>query len=487
MNRFPLLTLAGAALTAPALHAATPSDNNNGGKKPMNIVYIMCDDHSYQTISAYDQRFTNTPNIDWIAQNGVRFTESFVANSLSGPSRACLLTGKHSHKNGFTDNTRTFDGSQQTFPKLLQKAGYQTCIVGKWHLTSYPTGFDYWDILTGQGDYYNPTFIDNGEKVQRQGYVTNIITDLAIDWMSNKRDKSKPFCLLLHHKAPHRVWNPDTCDLDLYNDVVYPLPDNFYDNYEGRLAAQKQEMSIIKDMDIVYDLKMADHENEIHSNNKLLEEWGRANYMRMTPSQRAQWDAHYDPIIRKFKEAHLSGKALAEWKYQRYMHDYMRVIHSVDRNVGREESFRTPLLVYLPGGKHGDVNEMVQNIDHAPTFLQLAGAPIPSDIQGESYLPLLEGKKPKHWRKSLYYHYYEYPAEHSVCKHYGVRTKRYSLIHFYDDIDTWELYDLKKDPEQMHNIYGQPGTEKITRKLREELHRLQDQYDDPIRFTLKDN
>ncbi len=525
MNHYPLLALAGMAIASPMAHAANGDSHGNGKKKPMNIIYIMCDDHSYQTISAYDNRLTQTPNIDWIANHGVRFTESFVANSLSGPSRACLLTGKHSHKNGFTDNTRTFDGSQQTFPKLLQKAGYQTCVVGKWHLTSNPTGFDYWDILTGQGDYYNPTFIDNGKRVQRQGYVTNIITDLALDWLSNKRDKSKPFCLLLHHKAPHRVWSPDTCDLDLYNDVTYPLPDNFDDDYKGRLAAQKQEMSIIKDMDVVYDLKMADHENEIHSPNKTLEEWGRANYMRMTPSQRAQWDAHYDPIIKKFKEQHLSGKALAEWKYQRYMHDYMRVIHSVDRNVGRviqylkdndmldntmivytsdqgfymgehgwfdkrfmyEESFRTPLLVYLPGGKHGDINEMVQNIDHAPTFLQLAGAPIPSDIQGVSYLPLLQGKKPKHWRKSLYYHYYEYPAEHMVCRHYGVRTKRYSLIHFYDDIDAWELYDLKKDPEQMHNIYGQPGTEKITKKLRDELHRLQEQYDDPIRFTVKDN
>lgn len=493
-------------------------------KKPMNIVYIMSDDHSYQTISAYDHRFIETPNIDWIAQHGTRFTNSFVANSLSGPSRACMLTGKHSHANGFTDNTKTFDGSQQTYPKLLQKAGYQTAMIGKWHLTSNPTGFDYWDILIAQGHYYNPDFICNGKRVQRHGYVTNIVTDLALDWLSNKRDKTKPFCLLLHNKAPHRVWSPDTCDLDLYNDKVYPLPDNFYDDYKGRPAAAKQEMSIIKDMDLVYDLKMADKENEIHSNPEL-EELGRCNYNRMTPSQRAQWDAHYDPIIKKFKEAGLTGKALAEWKYQRYMHNYMRVIHSIDRNIGRvinylkendlldntmivytsdqgfymgehgwfdkrfmyEESFRTPLLVYLPGGKHGDIKEMVQNIDYAPTILDLAGVNIPSDIQGVSFLPLLEGKKVKNWRKSLYYHYYEYPAEHSVCKHYGVRTSRYSLIHFYDDVNSWELYDLKKDPEQMHNIYGEKGTEKLTKKLKDELHKLQDQYDDPIRFTLKDN
>ena len=487
-------------------------------KKPMNIVFIMSDDHSYQTISAYDKRFINTPNIDWLADNGVKFQESFVANSLSGPSRACMLTGKHSHANGFTDNSKTFDGAQQTFPKLLQKQGYQTAMIGKWHLTSLPTGFNYWDILIGQGDYYNPDFLSNGKKIRRPGYVTNIIADMAIDWMENKRDKNKPFCLLMHNKAPHRVWNPDTCDLRLYDDVTYPLPKTFYDDYAGRLAAQKQEMSIIKDMDLVYDNKMADKENEIHTTTGL-EQWGRGNYKRMTPSQRAQWDSYYDPIIKKFKEDKLSGKALAEWKYQRYMHDYMRVIHSVDRNVGRvieylrqhglldntmivytsdqgfymgehgwfdkrfmyEESFRTPLLVYYPGGKHGVVKEMVQNIDYAPTFLDVAGAKVPSDIQGRSFLPLLEGKKPANWRQSLYYHYYEYPAEHSVCRHYGIRTKRYSLMHFYNDINAWELYDLKKDPDQMHNIYGKPGTEKLTKNLKKQLLQLQVQYDDPIR------
>ena len=490
-------------------------------KKPMNIVFIMSDDHSYQTISAYDKRFISTPNIDWLADNGVKFQESFVANSLSGPSRACMLTGKHSHANGFTDNSKTFDGGQQTFPKLLQKQGYQTAMIGKWHLTSLPTGFNYWDILIGQGDYYNPDFLSNGKKIRRPGYVTNIIADMAIDWMENKRDKNKPFCLLMHNKAPHRVWNPDTCDLRLYDDVTYPLPKTFYDDYAGRLAAQKQEMSIIKDMDLVYDNKMADKENEIHTTTGL-EQWGRGNYKRMTPSQRAQWDSYYDPIIKKFKEDKLSGKALAEWKYQRYMHDYMRVIHSVDRNVGRvieylrqhglldntmivytsdqgfymgehgwfdkrfmyEESFRTPLLVYYPGGKHGVVKEMVQNIDYAPTFLDVAGAKVPSDIQGQSFLPLLEGKKLANWRQSLYYHYYEYPAEHSVCRHYGIRTKRYSLMHFYNDINAWELYDLKKDPDQMHNIYGKPGTEKLTKNLKKQLLQLQVQYDDPIRLKL---
>lgn len=330
-----LYSLAGTAAFVSLSSFQDIKDEKKGeGKKSFNVVYIMCDDHSYQTISTYDQRYMQTPNIDRIANEGVRFTNSFVANSLSGPSRACMLTGKHSHANGFTDNSTTFDGSQQTFPKLLRNAGYQTAMIGKWHLVSEPTGFDYWDILVGQGNYYNPDFINNGKKVQREGYATNIITDLAIDWLDEKRDKEKPFCLFIHHKAPHRTWMPDLCDLDLYEDVVYPLPENFYDKYEGRVAASLQEMSIIKDMDLVYDLKMADKENEIHTQTGL-EQAGRSMYSRLSPEQKLLWDKHYDPIIRKFKEVRLTGKALAEWKYQQYMHDYMRVIHSVDRNVGR--------------------------------------------------------------------------------------------------------------------------------------------------------
>ena len=491
-------------------------------KKPMNILYIMSDDHSFQTISAYDKRYIETPNIDRIANEGVRFTNSYVANSISGPSRACMLTGKHSHANGFTDNSHTFDGSQQTFPKLLQKAGYQTAMVGKWHLSSDPTGFDYWNILVGQGDYYNPIFIDNGQKRQIEGYATNITTDLAIDWLESKRDKNKPFCLLLHHKAPHRTWMPDTCDLHLYEDVTYPVPANFYDKYDKRVAAGTQKMSIAQDMDLVYDLKMADKENEVHTSNPELEKIGRNLYNRMNPDQKAAWDAYYDPIIKKFKQAKLSGKALAEWKYQCYMHDYLRVIHSVDRNVGvvlnylekngllentlvvytsdqgfymgehgwfdkrfmYEESLRTPLLVRYPGGKKGDIDQMVQNIDYAPTFLELAGVSVPEDIQGESLLPLLKGEKPKEWRNSLYYHYYEYPDEHAVHRHYGVRDDRYKLIHFYDGIDEWELYDLETDPSEMNNVYGQPGFEEVTKRLMDELHRLQEQYKDPIEGKL---
>lgn len=492
--------------------------------RPMNIVYIMSDDHSFQTISAYDNRYVETPNIDRIGREGVVFRNSFVANSISGPSRACILTGKHSHKNGFTDNSCSFDGSQQTLPKLMGRAGYETAMIGKWHLVSDPTGFDHWSVLIGQGDYYNPYFIENGERIQKEGYATNIVTDMAIEWMDKQRDKAKPFFLMLHHKAPHRTWMPDTCDLGRFDDRTFPLPANFFDDYEGRIAAQQQEMSIFKDMDLVYDLKMADKEEEIHTPTGL-ESYGRSMYRRLNPDQKRAWDAYYDPIIADFKARKLEGRDLAEWKYQRYMHDYVSVIHSIDRNVGRvldyleksgllentlvvytsdqgfymgehgwfdkrfmyEESFRTPLLMRLPGGKRGDIVQMVQNIDYAPTILDLAGTEIPDDIQGVSLLPLLRGEKPKEWRKSLYYHYYEFPAEHAVKRHYGVRTERYKLIHYYNDIDEWELFDMERDPSEMHNLYGKPGYEKVTSQLREEMKRLQLQYDDPIEYKLKKN
>ena len=550
------LALSGTAATAAAVSCG--GDAEKLPQKPLNVVYIMCDDHSYQTISAYDRRFILTPNIDRLASEGARFTNSFVANSLSGPSRACMLTGKHSHKNGFTNNEHgIFDGSQQTLPKLLGAGGYQTAMIGKWHLVSEPTGFDYWDILTGQGDYYNPVFIRGGERVVREGYSTDITTDVAFEWLDG-RDKDKPFCLFLHYKAPHRSWMPDVRDLGMFDDVTFPLPETFYDDYATREAAARQELSIIQDMNIVYDLKMADKEGEIHTPDRpSLERYGRDLYRRdlppgelvpgrMNAQQQAAWDAYYDPIIARFKADSLEGDALNQWKYQRYMRDYCSVIHSVDRNVGRvydylqehgllentviiytsdqgffmgehgyfdkrymyEESFRTPLLVRMPGGKpvkaarartrvlgpvdyghrSNDIDEFVQNIDYAPTILDIAGLSVPEDIQGESFLPLLLGQKPskvattegKGWRKSLYYHYYEYPAEHSVRRHYGVRTQRYSLMHFYNDLDEWELFDLEKDPMQLQNLYGKPGTEKITRELREELLRLQKLYDDPI-------
>ena len=486
---------------------------------PLNIVYIMTDDHTAQMMSCYDQRYMDTPNLDRIAENGVRFTQSFVANSLSGPSRACMLTGKHSCANKFYDNTTcVFDSAQQTFPKLLRQAGYQTAVVGKWHLESLPSGFDYWEVVPGQGDYYNPDFIlQTNDTVRKHGYITNIITDDAIDWMENKRDPEKPFCLLIHHKAIHRNWMTDTCNLALYEDKTFPVPDNFFDDYEGRPAAAAQEMSIAKDMDLIYDLKMLrDGENSRLRPNI------EAMLGRMDSAQRQAWDDFYNPLIEQFYSNKPTDKQLALWKFQRYIRDYMKTVKSLDDNVGRvldyleekdllkntlvvytsdqgfymgehgwfdkrfmyEESMRTPLIMMLPEGYdlRGDIDAMVQNIDYAPTFLDIAGAEIPDDIQGVSLLPLLKGETPRDWRKSLYYHFYEYPAEHSVKRHYGVRTLTHKLIHFYNDIDHWELYDLQADPTEMNNIYGKPGTEEIVTELKEEMLRLQEQYDDPVRF-----
>lgn len=488
---------------------------------PLNIVYIMTDDHTAQMMSCYDSRYIETPNLDRLATEGVRFTQSFVANSLSGPSRACMLTGKHSCANKFYDNTTcVFDSSQQTFPKLLQKVGYQTAIVGKWHLESLPSGFDYWEVVPGQGDYYNPDFItQNNDTIQKHGYITNIITDDAIDWMENKRDPNKPFCLMIHHKAIHRNWLADTCNLSYYEDKSFPLPKNFFDDYDGRLAAAAQEMSIVKDMDMIYDLKMLQPDK-----NTRLKALYEKQLARMDSAQRKAWDDFYTPVINDFYKRNLQGEELANWKFQRYMRDYMKTVKSLDDNVGRildylkekglldntlivytsdqgfymgehgwfdkrfmyEESMRTPLVMRLPKGfaRRGDISELVQNIDYAPTFLELAGAEIPSDIQGVSLVPLLKGESPKNWRKALYYHFYEYPAEHMVKRHYGIRTERYKLIHFYNDIDCWELYDLQADPMEMCNLYGQKEYEVVVKDLKKQLLELQEQYNDPVRLSL---
>lgn len=512
----------GTALMALPLCACTQSADEKQEAPRYNIVFIMTDDHTAQMLSAYDTRYAQTPNLDRIAQDGVKFNHSFVANSLSGPSRACMVTGKHSHKNGYTDNEsgKPFDGSQPTFPKYLQGAGYETAIFGKWHLISEPTGFDTWRIVPGQGDYYNPTIINqDGSREIIDGYLTNIITDMSLDWLENREDKTRPFALLIHHKAQHRNWMPDTCNLALYEDKTFPLPENFFDDYEGREAAKTAEMRIDNPdhMDIIYDLKML----RPGETSRL-----KANYDafigRMNAEQRAAWDAFYNPIIEEYYSSNLQGKELAEWRFQRYIRDYLKTLKSLDDNVGRvldyleeknllentlvvytsdqgfymgehgwfdkrfmyEESFNTPLLMHLPKGleARGEINEMVQNIDYAPTFLEIAGVEIPDDIQGKSILPLLRGGDEKvQWRDALYYHFYEYPAEHAVKRHYGVRTERYKLIHFYNDIDVWELYDLQEDPSEMNNLYGQPGTEEITQQLLTRLKELQEEYDDPIR------
>lgn len=488
---------------------------NNITRNHPNIIFIMADDHAMQAISSYGSMINKTPNIDRIARDGIRFSNSFVTNSICAPSRAVLLTGKFSHLNGQIDNAAIFDGNQQTFPKLLQQAGYKTAMIGKWHLGSDPTGFDYWNILPGQGKYYNPDFNEMGKQHKIDGYVTDITTDLALNWLDSI-SRNQPFCLLLHHKAPHRNWLPAPAHLSDYNDQEIPLPETFFDNYKSReQTAGSQEMTIASDMYEAYDLKLELSDKE---KNTLFEESVKRYRGNLNQDQLAALDSAYRMENEAFYAAKLKGKELAKWKYQRYIKDYLRCINSIDENVGRvldylkangledntlivytsdqgfylgehgwfdkrfmyEESLRIPLLVRYPAGiEPGTVNDqLVQNLDFAPTFLDLAGVDIPPDMQGKSLKPLWENDSKNKWRNAIYYHYYEYPGWHMVKRHYGVRTDRYKLIHFYYDVDVWELYDLKEDPNELNNVYNNPEYSEIRKNLLTEMASLQKQYDD---------
>lgn len=461
-----------------------------------NIVLIFSDDHAYQAISAYgdSRKLIETPNIDRLANEGMRFDRCLVPNSICGPSRATVLTGKYNHLNGFVNNSnQTFDGSQMTFPKLMQAAGYQTAIVGKWHLGSDPTGFDFWQILNGQGVYYNPPMIRNGTTVKLDGYVTDIITETSVDWIK-KRNKTKPFVLMFQQKAPHREWEPPLRLLGKEPDRVYPEPATLFDDYKGRgLAERDQAMSIEKSMNN-RDIKLVPP-------------------MNLTPAQLEQWNAYYLPRNKVFKDANLTGKALVSWKYQRYMHDYLTCVQAVDQGVGQllktledegianntiviyssdqgfflgehgwfdkrwifEESMRTPLLVRWPGHTQpGSVNkDIVSNLDFAETFLDAAGLPIPVEMQGRSLVPILNGKTPDDWRKSFYYQYYEYPTPHRVRPHYGIVTDRYKLVRFYGTkYQETELFDLQKDPNEMTNMIGNPEYASVVKKLETDLTHL---------------
>ena len=444
-----------------------------------NIIFIMSDDHGYQAISAYNDRLGKlapTPNIDRLAREGMRFNRCLVTNSLCGPARAVILTGKYSHLNGFMSNNGTdFDGSQQTFPKLLQEAGYQTAIIGKWHLGSTPTGFNHWEILNDQGQYYNPEFINTEGKHIEKGYVTDLITEKSLDWIKSASEKNQPFMLMVHHKAPHREWEPSLKYLSYYKGVNFPEPSTLFDDYSGRgAAAHEQKMTISRDMLMDADLKMW--------NDKTSSDWVRTRG-RMDSAQGATWDQYYDPIKSNLAKTRPVGKDLVRWKYQRYLSDYLSCIKSVDESVGKildylkksglekntiviytsdqgfylgehgwfdkrfmyEQSYRTPLLIRWPGviTPHSINHDIVSNIDFAETFLDISGVPVPPDMQGKSMVPILRGHTPVTWRKEHYYHYYEYPAVHSVKRHYGISTSRYTLIHFYYDVDEWELYDLQ--------------------------------------------
>ena len=484
---------------------------------PPNIIFIMSDDHAYQAVSAYNYRLKDvapTPHIDRIAEQGMRFDRCLVTNSICGPSRATILTGKYSHLNGFVANVgrdRHFDGTQQTFPKLLREAGYTTVMIGKWHLGSQPTGFDHWDILPGQGHYYNPDFINEEGTYNVHGYVSDIITDKTIEWISNREDKDAPFMVMMHHKAPHREWEPGPKYLDHFKGVEFPEPVNLFDDYSGMgAAAREQDMSIEHTFRLDADLKMwgADASGGPYSR----------TLGRLDEEQRRLWDQTYEPIREEFERTNPQGEDLVRWKYNRYLYDYLACIRSVDESVGRvldfleesgldentiviytsdqgfylgehgwfdkrfmyEESYRTPLVVQWPGRiRAGSVNtDIVSNLDFAQTFLEVAGMPDPEDMQGRSLLPLLLGETPAGWRDAHYYHYYEFPAVHSVKRHYGVATDRYKLIHFYYDIDEWELYDRETDPHEMNNVYDDPSYDQVRRELHARLEELREKYGD---------
>ncbi len=470
----------------------------NAQQRP-NILIIVSDDHSFQTISAYGAAVGNTPNIDRIAKEGLLFNRSYVNNSLCGPSRASLLTGKYSHKNGYKENEKShFDHRQNSFVKELRKAGYSTSWIGKQHLGDTLEGFDYFDVLLNQGHYFNPEFKNQkGELRIEKGYVSDIITEKALGWL-NSLDRNQPFCLILGHKATHRSWHPDPQDFGKNDDRDFSLPNTFYDSYEGREAAKIQEMSVSKDMLLDYDLKVFKSEKD----------WmGEPNFLRMDEQDRAAYRKYYSEVKRDFETRDLSDpKKLAEWKYRRYMIDYLNTAESMDRNIGKvldyldehalkentiviymsdqgfymgehgwfdkrfmyEESFRTAMMLRYPKliQRPKKVNDLLMTIDIAPTMLELAGVKVPSDIQGESFSSLLKGEKGK--RKILYYHYYE-DGIHNVSPHFGISDGRFKLIRFYDKINSWELYDLQKDSSEMNNVYGDADFVKIQEKMMKRL------------------
>ncbi len=464
--------------------------------KPPNILFIMSDDHAAHAIGCYKSKINETPHIDRIAAEGMRFDNCFCTNSICAPSRAVILTGKHTHLNGVRTLDEKLDGRQTTFPKLFQAAGYQTAIVGKWHLghggDHDPTGFDYWNILPGQGEYHDPDFIEMGTRAKQKGYATDLITDISIDWL-NQRDKNRPFMLMCHHKAPHRPWEPDKKHSGMYKNADIPLPDSFDDDHSGHAAAAREARMRIEELTPI-DTKG-------------------------TPPKK------------------LSPDEQKRWKYQRYLKDYLRCIASVDDNVGRlldyldrenltedtlviytsdqgfflgdhgwfdkrfmyEESLRMPFVVRYPREINpGSVcDAMALNLDFAKTFLDLAGIPAPPAMQGESLRPLFSGTAPENWRTSMYYRYWMHKDNsHNVYAHYGLRTHKYKLIYYYaDKLDTpgpffrtkdpallgspeppeWELFDLEKDPLELQSVYDDPAYADIVEELKKELYKRKEE------------
>ncbi len=493
---------------------------------PPNILFIMSDDHAYQAISAYDKRLIQTPNIDRIAKEGMLFTNACVTNSICAPSRATILTGKHNHINGKIDNHFPFDTTQITFPQIFQNNGYQTAMFGKLHFGNNPKGVDEFKILPGQGSYINPKFITNDGDTTFTGYVTDVITNLTLDWFQERRDPDKPFMAMYLHKAPHRPWWPRPDKFAEFTKKEFPEPPTLFDDYKNRgSAAKTAEMNLLTHM-------MYSHDSKIYP--ETLEEMGDAvsptvkeyknsfygPYGRSNEKQKAAYKPVLDSINNFFRAnwPTMTDEQKMKWKYQRYMQDYLACISSVDDNIGRvldyldesglaentiviytsdqgfylgehgwfdkrfiyDESFKTPLMIRWPNHiKAGSVeNEMVQNLDFAQTFLDAAGIKAPSDMQGESLMPLLKGEKESWDREAVYYHYYEYPSVHMVKRHYGIVTKEYKLAHFYYDVDEWELYDRLKDPNEMKNVYDDPAYSATITKLKSELEELRVKYKD---------
>ena len=525
MDRRRFLKVAGSAAGYGLLsqgQAAAQTDNDEG-QRP-NIIFIFSDDHTPPAIGAYRgwlSEVANTPNIDRIAEEGAVFTQSFCTNSICAPSRAAVLTGKFSHRNGQYTNGEQFDGSQFTFPQALQEAGYNTAMIGKWHLRSDPTGFDHWEVLPGQGSYYNPDFRTPNGRNEYVGHVTEIIADLSLEWLENGREPDKPFLLCMQDKAPHRNWMPPLHHLTTYDDVELPEPPNFFlhqDDEDQPKAVREQHMEIANHMMADWDLKVSDpfdptglQQNELG---------------RMNDEQREAWDAVYRPkneeLLRNILNGQMTEEDIARWKYERYVRDYLRVCESIDDNIGRlleyldetglaentiviyssdqgfyvgergwydkrwifEESLQMPFVIRWPGriepGQR--IDAMIQNIDYAPTFLDIAGVEPPEDVQGRSLLPLFDGEIPDDWRESIYYHYYEYPGPHNVAPHYGVRMHDgKKLFHFYhEDHREWQMTDLNIDPHELHNLHGDPEYADTQAELLAELRRLQEHYEDPI-------
>ncbi|WP_231956301.1 sulfatase family protein [Posidoniimonas polymericola] len=478
-----------------------------------NIVFIMSDDHAYQAISAYDGSLNQTPNLDRLAAEGVRFDRCYVTDSICSPSRACILTGKYGHRNGVTNNYTKFDGGQVTFPKLLQRAGYQTAMIGKWHLGSDPTGFDHWDILPGQGKYYRPDFRTADGQRAVDGYVTDVTTDLAVRWLTEQRATDKPFLLMMHHKAPHRPWDPAPDKLAAYRGREFPQPATFDDDYQGRASAARLAEMRIEQMRPSPDLKIWDDDDRHR----------RWLYKHMSDAARAKWEQEIDPRWEQWaggNDPRVGDPPLQKrrWMWELYLQDYLACVDSVDESVGRvlatleeqgladntivvytsdqgfylgehgwfdkrlmyEQSLRTPLLIRWPAASSVEAGrvekQIVSNVDFAATFLDVAGADVPDAVQGRSFLPMLSGQTPPDWREDLYYHYREGPErDHAVARHEGVTNGRLKLIHYYETSE-WELFDLEADPHEVRSVYDTPAyAERQTRmhhrlgELRKEL------------------